>query len=1543
MIDESTGHGRKDQQYVPTAGNIHQKDPGGLAHETMDQYGNDVLDSSSNDTSQKGENNPRKSGSQNAPPRDILVSSSASNGNKLPIPNLEGTVGSVPLEQVHPDDFKYAPPRKPNKYDTSMKSPGKIDKLNKDKIKKAIESDSSETLFPWTSIAYFSPSGKGSATGTDVRPIKAYILETFYNDWYYNVAIIAGTCFGSWLFAYCGFSWWSLSFIFFCSGSVFASEFRRFTRSTRDDLKRITVEETLSERTETTLWLNSFLSKFWVIYMPILSQQVKDVANPTLAGVAPGYGIDALSLDEFTLGSKAPSIKGIKSNTKAGKDVVEMIWTFAFTPNDVSDMTQREAKQKINPKVVLGVTLGKSFVSKTLPVIVEDINVSGRMRVVIKFAEAFPNIKIVSVQLLEPPLIEFALKPIGGDTLGLDVMSFLPGLKTFVKTMINSNVGPMLYAPHHLDIDVEEIMAAQANEAAGVLAITIASAEGLQSSGFITNTVDPYIHFKTEKPSPGAQSDMLTSIKSDTKNPFWNETKYILVNDLNQKLMLSCYDFNDVRKDTLIGNVEVNLKDLLQTPVMDDMTSIVKHGSHSKGTLHYSMHWFPVNNEKDENEYEENEKEKEKEKPKNKDDEEQDEKKDKNLDFEKLHDEDELNDEEDESDAGIVKLTLHKVKYLIDKDSTVGVLSPSAALFVDGKEVKKFRTLKRINEPSWGETVEVFVPSKSESEIKLEVYDEHLKGSTPISTYSASLETALDSLQFNQKFVEGSPRGELYMNAGWKPVRMTGVFAAISAARQTIGSLRVHIRDLNVLDDLSGIGDIDPYFTIAINGRVDYKSSHFSDNTHPTYDKVLYLPITSPKQNVSINFFDYQSVGKDRPIGVAHLPVSSVVEKDPKTDKYRYVDKSTEVNRLALRTFKNKASQNYVNISLSFVPIIPVYSPEEGAAVKEKEKKLIEKKKEFEKTQAERKKEMEKNPARYEVLEIEDPFDEEEQNLHKKETLSLEQLVQHNSGVLSLQIFRGRLLRSQTYLLIYVDDIPYPRYISSRSRDGKLLDASPVVFIRDLRHSKITLRVSERHLPKEPSNIISESTFDTYKLLQDSYGCAAKLTFGGSSMEVSCLYAPTSVNIPDVDSVLDTGYLNLKVISAENLLAKDRNGFSDPFFHIFVDGREIHKSKIIKKTLSPLWNESIKVPEPSRSRNKIEVRLFDWDRTGHNDNLGAVFLDLSSMKPNETYNWELPLDTQGTLKVQATFNEQYIKPAVNANAIKKNGQVSAALGTITNAGIGTVTGGAAEAAHMGVELATGSLDKGARLLKKPFNRLESSKKKKTSSSPSPETENSKPNERSSTDRKSISFSQAKASLEIDRSIPNNEYATVQNLDPNSQLPINESNEIHSDDLNGASGAGNSLHKRTVSSASSFARTLAPNGTYRGTVTVVATEKLGKNVQVRVSLAQGGRLKHLYRTRTQKTDEKGVARFDESCTFKASPEANLVFTAVSHHKLTKDKEIGIAQITLNDPQIQPGEQIAIKLADGHVLFKLDYGNDSNTSTPPVPPIPENYRS
>jgi len=87
------------------------------------------------------------------------------------------------------------------------------------------------------------------------------------------------------------------------------------------------------------------------------------------------------------------------------------------------------------------------------------------------------------------------------------------------------------------------------------------------------------------------------------------------------------------------------------------------------------------------------------------------------------------------------------------------------------------------------------------------------------------------------------------------------------------------------------------------------------------------------------------------------------------------------------------------------------------------------------------------------------------------------------------------------------------------------------------------------------------------------------------------------------------GQLILRVVSAENLLAADSNGKSDPFVQVTF-GKLKKKTKTKYKTLDPVWGEEFAFDIFS-IKDKIEIEIFDWDAIGNNDLLGRKTINLT--------------------------------------------------------------------------------------------------------------------------------------------------------------------------------------------------------------------------------------------------------------------------------------------------------------------------------------------
>lgn len=153
----------------------------------------------------------------------------------------------------------------------------------------------------------------------------------------------------------------------FCS-TYYTTSMARVRRRARDDIQRELVKTRLLSEHESADWMNHFLDRFWLIYEPVLSTIIRSTVDQILSVNTPAF-LDSLRLSTFTLGNKAPRIDSVRTFPQTEEDIVMMDWAISFTPNDTSDMTLKQAKRKVNPKIVLSVRLGRGIASASVPIL----------------------------------------------------------------------------------------------------------------------------------------------------------------------------------------------------------------------------------------------------------------------------------------------------------------------------------------------------------------------------------------------------------------------------------------------------------------------------------------------------------------------------------------------------------------------------------------------------------------------------------------------------------------------------------------------------------------------------------------------------------------------------------------------------------------------------------------------------------------------------------------------------------------------------------------------------------------------------------------------------------------------------------------------------------------------------------------------------------------------------------------------------------------------------------------------------------------------
>jgi Ca2+-dependent lipid-binding protein len=715
------------------------------------------------------------------------------------------------------------------------------------------------------------------------------------SDWYHNAGVIAFACLSSWLIAVLGGGLGWVFLVMAACGTYYRTSIRRVRRNFRDDVRRELAKQSLETDNESLEWINSFLVKFWPIYAPVLCDTIINSVDQVLSTSTPAF-LDSLRLKTFILGTKPPRLEHVKTYPKTEVDTVLMDWKFSFTPNDTMDLTARQLKNKINPKVVLEVRIGKGVVSKGLDVIVEDFAFSGLMRVKFKLQIPFPHIERVDMCFLGRPEIDYVCKPLGGEHLGFDI-NFIPGLESFIKEQIHGNLGPMMYEPNVFPIEIAKMLAGNpVDRAIGVVAITLHGAVNLKNSERLGNTNDPYAAISVNSRNELGRTKTI----HDTNNPRWNETLYIIVTSFSDALTVHVYDYNEFRKDKELGVASFPLEKLEEELEHENLALDILYSGRNRGVLQADIRFFPV------------------------------------LEGRKLE-----NGEIEpppELNTGIARFTVEQAKDLDGTKSLVGALNPYAVLLLNDKEVHITNKLKRTNNPIFqNPSKELLITDRKSARLGLVIKDDRDIGTDPvIGKYQIKLNDMLKMMERGQDWFQlaGAKTGRVKMTLDWKPVALRGV-AGGAGYINPIGVVRLHFKSATDLRNLETMGKSDPYGRVLLSGIPKARTVTFKNNLNPEWDEVVYVPVHSAREKLTLEVMDEETVGKDRTLGEVEVSLAGYI-REGENGEYEVDDEKQPVTS-GLRLHGRGLPKGNLNYTVAFYPTLNVIDPEEEADEAEEE------------------------------------------------------------------------------------------------------------------------------------------------------------------------------------------------------------------------------------------------------------------------------------------------------------------------------------------------------------------------------------------------------------------------------------------------------------------------------------------------------------------------------------------------------------------------------------------------------------------------------
>ncbi|ODV60919.1 lipid-binding protein [Ascoidea rubescens DSM 1968] len=1044
-----------------------------------------------------------------------------------------------------------------------------------------------------------------------------------YGDWYHNVAIfiLAGlTCFILGKFKFSLAPVFPFMVIF---SLYYRTQIRKYRSNLREQAQRAFSIKRIENDYETMDWLNTFLDKFWLYLEPSICQIVCDQANPILASLPqiPPF-VTGIWIDTLTLGTKPFRIEHVKTFPRTSDDVVVMDWSVSMTPNEISDMNNKQLKNHVNQKFVIKIKL---FNFITFPIVVEDVAFHVTVRVRIRMMSSYPNIDTVNVSLPEFPKFDFVSKVFGQGIFNWEVLS-VPGLLPLINDMILKFAGPILFNPFSFQLNIEELLKGNLTGAIGVLTILLKDAKDIklfdQTSG---NTIDPYLTFNFNGPTLAKSKTI-----EDTCDPVWNESIYILVNSLAQPLQMICYDFNDDRKDVQMGTINFDIQSLKTSPTQPNLAVPLLRNNKPVGTLFFDLNYSPV------------------------------------LEGKRLIDG--STEPPPELNTGIARIEINEIKIENPENPNTFV-----ELYINKELILTTSTVKSNNNPIWNVSSEKLILDKRKTRVLLIVKNDK---NEKLDYLVTSLNDIVDRSEIDKKWIPlKDGNGEIKVTSQWKPVRLADVPGA-SGYSDPIGVVRVAIDKAVGLRNLENVGTIDPYARILINGFQRGRTLAVDSSIDPIWNEVLYATVTGPNQKLTIEGMDVEKISADRTLGSFDIKLNEIIHKGDDNNYIEHVDKEYRSNKLVSK----KGPKGTITYHLSFFPAIPVMDLDEIAEEDEATALKLQKEKEKEKENPTNKSDKD--------AKINKEIDLAELDKSHKLRLNLNELMNYNSGVFVYQILQGAFNNSNLYIQAFFDADSYPQYVSDKLRQSKcIINDTGDVVVKELEYSRATFRLVKDKDQSRAEDCIAEASLPTRVLLQNSYAGTSKVSFNdGSVIRLQTKFIPiTFENLPLQDTILNSGQLTVTVLNGRNLISADRNGKSDPFVEVRLNGKKYLKTKTIKKTLNPDWitKEECVIPLTNRTHSHLEVRCFDWDfGEGQDDKLGIGFVDLTKVPLDAPSEVQVPLNLDGKdggyITLKLAFQPLYIYSVRKKEGTFADGatKVFGAGKTFVGAG-GKVIGGAA--------------------------------------------------------------------------------------------------------------------------------------------------------------------------------------------------------------------------------------------------------------------------
>jgi Ca2+-dependent lipid-binding protein len=265
-------------------------------------------------------------------------------------------------------------------------------------------------------------------------------------------------------------------------------------------------------------------------------------------------------------------------------------------------------------------------------------------------------------------------------------------------------------------------------------------------------------------------------------------------------------------------------------------------------------------------------------------------------------------------------------------------VSPYAVLLLNGREIHQSRAMKRTNQPIWPDaTKEMLITDRKKAKLGLVLKDDRNLAADPIlGTYQITIDDMLELMAKGHEWynLAGTQSGRVKMKLDWKPVALKGALSS-GGYLTPIGVMRLHFQSARELRNLEKVGKSDPYVRVLLSGIEKGRTVVFKNNLNPDWDEVIYVPVHTPREKLTLEVMDDEHLGKDRPLGHVEILAGDYIEQDDNGEYLAYEQKQPVAG--PLRMSGHSQPKGTLNYTCSFYPTYQVWDPEDEEDEEEEE------------------------------------------------------------------------------------------------------------------------------------------------------------------------------------------------------------------------------------------------------------------------------------------------------------------------------------------------------------------------------------------------------------------------------------------------------------------------------------------------------------------------------------------------------------------------------------------------------------------------------